>query len=104
MTEYKMVSYWTSGIENETPEKIYEDDGFILIAGYYNHKHNYKNQKALGIHWNGNYPNSHGILSPCVIPEKARTAMLTGLLQQAIIDNDKEKMTSLNKAIHFFID
>ncbi|MDG6882203.1 hypothetical protein A6A21_06755 [Phocoenobacter uteri] len=99
-----MVSYWVSGMENDTPEEIYEDEGFTLIAGYYNHKHSYENEKSLGVHWYGTYPNSHGILSPCVIPEKARNAILTGLLQQAILDKDKEKIASLNKAIQFFID
>lgn len=92
----KMVSYWTN------TKDVYDDDGLVLIIGYYNHKNKSKKKKALGVHW-GTYPQSHNVLSPCVIPEKTRIAMLSGLLQQAAINKDKKQINDLTKAIKFFI-
>ncbi|MGE4716951.1 MULTISPECIES: hypothetical protein [Yersinia] len=92
----KMVSYWKS------PEKFHEDDGMVLIYGYYDHKHEYNGgTKELGVHWDG-YPQSRGILSPCVIPENSRNAMLSGLLHQAVSSGNKLMMNDISKAIEFF--
>jgi len=69
----KIVSYW-SEVEN-----LYEDSGLVLIIGKYDHKNADKaGEKTLGIHWK-DYPQSRGILSPCVIPTETRTAILSGL-------------------------
>ena len=66
----KMISYW-KGIDGQPePLEIYEDkEGLVFIIGTYNHKNQNKAEKALGIHW-GDYPQSRGILAPCVIPLK----------------------------------
>lgn len=91
-----MISYW------KDPKEIYVDDGLILIIGHYDHKNQYNGgEKALGIHW-GEYPQSRGVLSPCVIPEATRNAVLSGLLHQSIMDGDTEKTLSITKAIEFF--
>jgi hypothetical protein len=92
----QMISYWKDS------EEIYIDDGLVLIIGWYGHKNqNNGGDKALGVHWGG-YPQSHGILSPCVIPEVTRNAMLSGLLHQAVIDNNKSQTDSILNAIKFF--
>lgn len=91
-----MISYW------KNPKEIYVDDGLILITGYYNHKNQYNGgEKALGVHW-GEYPQSRGVLSPCVIPEATRNAILSGLLHQAVMESDTDKVNSITKAIEFF--
>lgn len=62
----KLISYWVDS--GNSPKEIHTDDGMVLIIGYYNHKNQHaKGEKALGVHW-GNYPQSRGVLSPCVIP------------------------------------
>ncbi|MFY9260689.1 MAG: hypothetical protein WAO71_09300 [Gallionella sp.] len=93
----EMVSYW------KHPKEIYGDDeGLVLIIGYYDHKNeNNGGNKALGIHW-GNFPQSFGKLSPCVIPTNTRNAILSGLLHQAVSTNDAAKIASLIEAIDFF--
>lgn len=91
-----MVSYWKS------PEEIHVDDGLVLIIGHYDHKNqNHGGEKALGVHW-GDYPQSRGILSPCVIPAATRSAILSGLLYQAVTNGDLSQITSITKAIEFF--
>ncbi|MBK5073382.1 hypothetical protein I2492_11200 [Budviciaceae bacterium CWB-B4] len=91
-----MISYWKNPIE------IYVDDGLVLIIGYYDHKNQYNGgEKELGVHW-GNYPQSRGILSPCVIPATTRSAILSGLLHQAVATGDSQKVSSITKAIEFF--
>lgn len=58
----KMISYW------KNYEKIHIDEGLQLIIGSYDHKNEHDGgDKALGVHW-GDYPQSRGVLSPCVIP------------------------------------
>lgn len=58
-----MISYWKKTTE------FYVDEGLVLIIGWYDHMNqNNGGNKALGVHW-GTYPQSRGILSPCVIPE-----------------------------------
>lgn len=92
----KMISYW----KNSKP--FHEDDGMVLIYGHYDHKHEYNGgTKELGVHWDG-YPQSRGILSPCVIPASTRNAMLSGLLHQAVTNGDKQMMNNITEAIEFF--
>ncbi len=91
-----MISYW------KNHEKIHVDDGLELITGWYDHKNeNNGGDKALGVHW-GDYPQSRGVLSPCVIPEATRNAMLSGLLHQAVTNGNKIQIESITKAIEFF--
>jgi hypothetical protein len=92
-----MISYWKNS------EKIHVDDGLTLIIGWYDHM-NLENggSKALGIHW-GDYPQSRGVLSPCVIPTATRSAILSGLLHQAVTDKKTDQIKSIAKAIEFFI-
>tara|TARA_Y100001978_G_C23368379_1_gene279762 strand:+ start:53 stop:373 length:321 start_codon:yes stop_codon:yes gene_type:complete len=90
-----MISYWKS------TKEIYTDDGLTLITGYYDHKNQqHGGEKALGIHWES-YPQSRGILSPCVIPGATRSAILAGLLHQAVINGDMKRVASLTEAIGF---
>lgn len=93
----KMISYWKNS------ENIYVDDGLTLIIGWYDHlnKDNGGN-KALGIHWES-YPQSRGVLSPCVIPDSTRDAMLSGLLHQAIVNKKNKQIKLITKAIEFFV-
>jgi len=91
-----VVSYW------KNVKSIYVDSGLTLIIGWYDHK-NLKNggEKALGIHWQ-DYPKSHGILSPCVVPKATRNAMLSGLLHQSVMNGNQNDVVSLTEAIEFF--
>lgn len=92
----QMISYW------KNPKEFYNDDGLVLIVGYYDHKNEYNGgEKALGVHW-GDYPQSRGILSPCVIPQDTRNSMLSGLLHQATLNQDTEKINKIIEAIQFF--
>lgn len=92
----KMISYW------KNPKKIYEDNGLVLIIGHYDHKNkNNGGYKDLGVHWK-DYPHSRGVLSPCVIPETTRNAILSGLLHQAVTKNNTKQVESLLEAIKFF--
>jgi len=91
-----MVSYWKNSKE------VHVDDGLILIIGWYDHKNaNNGGLKALGVHW-GDYPKSRGVLSPCVIPEATRNAILSGLLHQAVTKGDKKQIQKITEAIKFF--
>ena len=91
-----MISYW------KNPEEIYKDGGLVLIIGHYDHKNQHdEGKKALGIHWE-TYPQSHGILSPCVIPETTRDAILSGLLHKAVANKNEKQMQTLLKGIAFF--
>jgi len=91
-----MISYWKSSKE------IHVDDGLVLIIGWYDHKNRYSGgEKSLGIHWD-NYPQSRGILSPCVIPEATRSAILSGLLHQAVSIGNLKQVESITEAIKFF--
>jgi hypothetical protein len=90
-----MVSYW------KNTKEVYVDDGLTLIIGWYDHKNQSGiGDKALGIHW-GDYPSSHGVLSPCVIPESTRNAILSGLLHQAVSRGEKASIDTLIEAIEF---
>lgn len=94
----QMISYWTD------VKEIYNNEGFVLIIGKYNHKNeNSTGEKCLGVHW-GEYPQSRGVLSPCVIPSEARDAILAGLLYKAVIDKDTDKIEKIKKAIEYFKD
>ncbi len=75
----KMISYW------KNTEVIHVDDGLTLIIGWYNHMNKESGgHKILGIHWE-DYPQSRGVLSPCVIPDSTRDAFFSGLLHQAVV-------------------
>lgn len=91
-----MISYW------KVEAEIHADEGLVLISGWYNHKNKEKTGiKALGVHW-GDYPQSRGVLSPCVIPEATRNAILSGLLHQAVANSDMDQVESITEAIKFF--
>lgn len=91
-----MISYW------KNTKKIHEDDGFVLITGWYDHKNKGNGgTKALGVHWE-NFPKSRRVLSPCVIPETTRNAILSGLLYHAVINNNVGQAESIIEAIRFF--
>ncbi|UTV98043.1 hypothetical protein KDW99_12230 [Marinomonas rhizomae] len=92
----KMISYW------KNHKEIHIDDGLVLILGWYDHKNeNNGGDKSLGVHW-VDYPQSRGILSPCVIPEATRNAMLSGLLHQAVTQGNQVQIKSITEAIEFF--
>ena len=92
----KMISYWKKHL------KIHSDEGLIFIIGWYDHKHQFNGgEKSLGVHWT-DYPQSRGVLSPCVIPETTRSAILSGLLHQAISDGNVVQQNEITKAIEFF--
>ena len=91
-----MISYWKEVAE------FYNDGGLVLITGLYNHKNeNSEGEKALGIHWE-DYPQSRGMLSPCVIPEATRDAILAGLLHKAVFSKDSYGVEEITKAIEYF--
>lgn len=91
-----MISYWTDITE------IHVDGGLVLITGRYNHKNEHDTgYKTLGVHW-GTYPQSRGILSPCVIPESTRNAILSGLLHQTATVGDQQRVEQLVNAIKYF--
>jgi len=92
----KMISYW------KEHQQIYVDEGFVLITGWYDHKNQSQGGvRALGVHW-GSYPQSRAVLSPCVIPEATRSAILSGLLHKAVSDGDLGHVNSITEAIGFF--
>jgi hypothetical protein len=92
----KMISYWTEAKE------IHVDNKLVLIIGKYNHKNqNEHGEKCLGIHW-VDYPQSKGVLSPCVIPASTRNAILSGLLHNAVIKRDLKQVELLIEAIGYF--
>jgi len=94
----QMISYWTE------IEEIYNDEGLVLIIGRYNHKNEKPiGDKCLGVHW-GDYPQSRGVLSPCVIPAATREAILAGLLHQAIINKNIDGVKKIMKAIEYLRD
>lgn len=96
----KLISYWIDS--GNTPQEIHTDDGMVLIVGYYNHKNQRaKGEKALGVHW-GDYPQSRGVLSPCVIPAATRNAILSGLLHQAVLNKNTQQIKQITEAIEFF--
>ncbi len=91
-----MISYW------KNTKEFYDDAGLSLIYGWYDHEHKDNGgYKALGVHW-GTYPHSRGGLSPCVIPETTRNAILAGLLHQAVIKGHSAVAKSIIEAIDFF--
>ena len=92
----QMISYWKNSKE------IHVDDGLVLIIGWYDHKNEHNGgEKSLGVHW-GDFPQSRGILSPCVIPAETRNAILSGLLQQAVSRSDSDQVEKIIEAIRFF--
>ena len=93
-----MISYW------KNTNVVHVDEGLTLITGFYDHKNqNGGGHKALGIHWH-NYPQPRGVLSPCVIPENTRSAILAGLLHHAVMNGNKKQVTDITKAIDFFVN
>jgi len=50
----------------------------------------------------GDFPQSRGVLSPCVIPKETRNAVLSGLLHQATTNQDEDKIKKIIRAIQFF--
>lgn len=93
----KMISYW------KDVKQIHQDNGLVFIIGTYNHKKQDGNKKALGVHWK-TYPQSRGVLAPCVIPKETRSAILAGLLHQAINRKDEESIGKISKAIQYFTE
>ena len=94
----KMISYWKNS------KVVYTDDEMSLIIGRYDHMNeNGGGDKALGIHWI-DYPQSRGILSPCVIPMSTRNAILSGLLHDAIVSKNKDNIGKITEAIEYFIE
>ncbi|MCX2686516.1 hypothetical protein OO306_13310 [Pseudomonas sp. DCB_AW] len=92
----KIISYW------KNHKEIHVDNGLVLIIGWYDHKNKDNGgSKALGVHW-GDYPHSRGILSPCVIPKATRSAILSGLLHQAVSSANLKLVESITEAIEFF--
>lgn len=92
----QMISYW------KQPKEIFLDEGLVLIIGWYDHKNQEGGgDKALGVHW-GEYPQSRGVLSPCVIPKTTRDAILSGLLHLAVTKNNASQVESILEAIKFF--
>jgi len=55
------------------------------------------------VHW-GDYPQSRGVLSPCVIPAETRDAILAGLLHQAVMNKKSDVVERIMKAIEYFKD
>jgi hypothetical protein len=97
-----MISYWKNHREIYREETKYGK--FVVIIGSYDHMNqNNGGRKALGVHW-GNSPNSRGVLSPCVISEDTRNAILSGLLHKAITEKKLEQVTRLKEAIEFFVE
>ena len=93
-----IVSYWKNS------RTIHQEADFTLIIGDYDHKNEHNGgKKQLGVHWD-NYPNSHNVLCPCVIPKKSREAFLAGLLHQAVNDGDLSAISALTEAIAYFQD
>jgi hypothetical protein len=91
----KMISYW------KKHKEIHIDDGLVLIIGWYDHKNKHHGgDKSLGVHW-GDYPQSRGVLSPCVIPKATRNAILSGLLHQAVSSGNLAQVKSITEAIEF---
>jgi len=89
----KMVSYW------KNVKETYNDNGLVLIIGNYDHKHQYNGgEKSLGVHL-GTYPQSHNILSPCVIPAETRSAILLGLLCQTVSKENVDQVKKITNAI-----
>lgn len=98
MSNEKIVSYW------KNPTEFYTDEeGLVFIYGMYDHKNSGNPAKALGIHW-GNYPKSHNVLSPCVIPDKTRKIILSGLLHDALLNEDTDFLKELMEVIKFFTE
>lgn len=93
----QMISYW----KNWTI--LYKDDGLSLIWGWYDHKNQEGvGEKALGVYWGDHYPQSRGVLSPCVIPPATRSAILSGLLHQAVLKGQTKQVEDIIAAIKFF--
>lgn len=91
-----MISYW------KKTKVIHNDQGLSLIIGWYDHKNqNNGGDKELGIHW-VDYPQSRGVLSPCVVPKDTRDAILSGLLHQAVSSSNKSQVDKITEAIDFF--
>lgn len=93
----KMISYW-----KDTREIYRDDEGMIVIIGFYNHKHSQKeDKKCLGVHW-GDFPTVRGVLAPTVISENLKNAILTGILHQCLIENRFKEVKIIQEAIEFF--
>lgn len=91
----KMISYW------KDHDVIYTDEeGQVIIIGWYDHFNQNDPRKALGIHWQ-DYPTSRGVLAPVVLSEKNANALLLGLLQNSVSNGKTEIIDNLIKAIEF---
>lgn len=66
-----------------------DPDKFSLIIGEFD------GRKALGIHWS-----IYGAKAPMLVDDQVRNIILSGLLQQAMMENSD--VSSIIKAIQFF--
>lgn len=88
-----IVSYWK--LEDEFI--LYNDEYFFVIYGEYDHKNSGENVGfGLGICWK-DYPMSHGKLCPTVLDEKTSKIILLGLSSLALMENDTNLLTKINK-------
>ena len=104
----KMVSFWKGpNGESTPPVQFYdEDDELFLIYGYYDHKNQSGGvkanmQKCIGVYWRDDYPSSHGVLTPCVIPPRTAKCLLKGLFLELLSGGEKEKAEKVSEAIRF---
>ncbi|UQY80174.1 hypothetical protein HAV_00364 [Candidatus Hepatincola sp. Av] len=98
----RKLKYWTD--VKIIYKEIHEDKehDFALIIGRYNHlDKNPTGLKFLGAIWIGHSP-EFDTNEPIVIPDFTRNAVLFGLLQQATIDNNSNRVQSLQEAIEYF--
>ncbi len=77
-------------------KEIYNDDELILILGEYD------DEKLFALHWEHNFPATANRLSPLYLTETYAYALLTGLLQKALQENDAASIKSLTNAIENF--
>lgn len=92
---------------------VYDDPktGFAVIRGYYSIEDGAsiedknKSKKALGVFWGMPHPflpDNDAEISPCIIPRRARNAMLSGLLNDALTQRDYDLVRNITDAIAFF--
>ena len=104
----KMVSFWKGpNGESTPPVQFYDEDGeLFLIYGYYDHKNQSGGvkanmQKCVGVYWRDDYPSSHGVLTPCVIPPRTAKCLLKGLFLELLSEGENDKAKKVSEAIHF---
>ncbi len=86
----ELISRW------KNIKEIYNDDELILILGEYD------GEKTFALHWEHNFPSSNGKLSPLYLTETYAYALLTGLLQKSLQENNVDSIASLTNAIKHF--